>query len=292
MSSDDLKSLERDVEEARNRVLQDIVALRSPGAVAGLKRDVSEQIGRTKDEWIGSARDAATSEVHGMLDGFKSRALANPLAVLAIGAGIGWKLKNHPPIMSALVGLGIYGLMRADPARPARSVTWTRDTSRAVGAAARDWRDSDTAAELADYAEEARARADHYRGQAAELAGQAGDRVEDAYEAASAKAAEWSAEASHAAERAAAYGRRLARDASEAAHDALDRGRHVAEEAGDAVHRAYRYGRRRVHRAGEAGERYYHELADRTDRDKILLGAAAVAIAAAVGMAARNRLED
>ena len=47
----------------------------------------------------------------------KNRALANPLGLLLIGAGIGWRLYRHPPVATLLVGTGIAMLMKGDSGR-------------------------------------------------------------------------------------------------------------------------------------------------------------------------------
>lgn len=45
----------------------------------------------------------------------KARAAANPSAVLAISAGIAWRLLKDPPVATALIGAGVLGLWRARP---------------------------------------------------------------------------------------------------------------------------------------------------------------------------------
>jgi hypothetical protein len=42
-------------------------------------------------------------------DDVKARAAANPAAVIAIGAGLAWRLLQRSPIASALIGVGPAG---------------------------------------------------------------------------------------------------------------------------------------------------------------------------------------
>ena len=119
MTNAEIEALERDVEQARGRLVADLAVLRSAGNLSDLKRDVSEEVSRTKDELVGRAKNAARQRAEGVLDGIKARVAANPGAALAIGAGLAWRLYRHPPIASLLVGAGLVGLFRTDPQHPA-----------------------------------------------------------------------------------------------------------------------------------------------------------------------------
>jgi hypothetical protein len=111
MSEASLHSLERDVEAARSRFADSLMVLADPGGYAeaaeaakrdvrGLKRQVEHKLQSTAD---------------GYLDGLKARAAANPAAVLAVAAGVAWRLFHKPPIATALVGAGLYSLLRTTP---------------------------------------------------------------------------------------------------------------------------------------------------------------------------------
>jgi hypothetical protein len=111
MSEASLHSLERDVEAARSRFADSLMVLADPGSYAeaaeaakrdamGLKRQVEHKLQSTTD---------------GYLDGLKARAAANPAAVLAVAAGVAWRLFHKPPIATALVGAGLYSLLRTTP---------------------------------------------------------------------------------------------------------------------------------------------------------------------------------
>jgi len=126
MNEPNLTELERDVEAARLRFASDLSVLRSPTTLSGfgeaLKQDAIETKDallqtaiETKDELLQTARLTAQSTVLGWVDAVKARAAANPTAVLLIGAGVAWRLIRHPPIATALVGAGLYSLMRSEP---------------------------------------------------------------------------------------------------------------------------------------------------------------------------------
>jgi len=104
MTQTELDVLERDVEDARGRLRLDLARLRSPGAMARMKDDVTDRV-------TGATQDTA----HRVLDEIKARASANPVAALAIGAGLAWRLARHPPIATLLVGAGLWGLLKTDP---------------------------------------------------------------------------------------------------------------------------------------------------------------------------------
>ena len=113
----DLNALERDVEQARARFAGDLARLRSPTTVARFKDDAWAQAVETKDELVDKTKDAATDGAQRLFTDLKERAAANPVAALAIGAGLAWRLVHRPPIATLLVGMGVVGLLRTSPAR-------------------------------------------------------------------------------------------------------------------------------------------------------------------------------
>jgi hypothetical protein len=56
-------------------------------------------------------------------DDVKARAAANPAALIAIGAGLAWRLMQRPPIASALIGVGLYSLWKTEAKRDCRRNT-------------------------------------------------------------------------------------------------------------------------------------------------------------------------
>jgi hypothetical protein len=89
--------LESDVEAARAKLARDLTLLRSP------------QPYRQSGAALKSEAHALSQRI---LDDLKARAAANPSAALAIGAGMGWRLFKHPPIATALIGVGLLSLWR------------------------------------------------------------------------------------------------------------------------------------------------------------------------------------
>jgi hypothetical protein len=106
-----IDELEREVEQARARVAADIAMLRAPETFEAAKAGIVDAAYGYRDQM----RDKASGYSDGMLDTWKAKAAANPLAVAAIGAGIAWRLYRHPPVTTVLVGLGLASLMRTDP---------------------------------------------------------------------------------------------------------------------------------------------------------------------------------
>jgi hypothetical protein len=202
MSQDDLDTLERDVEAARNRVASDVARLRKPAIVEDFKSDVTSKALSLKDELIQKASDTASGTAQRVWSDLKDRARANPGAVFAIGAGLAWHLARHPPITTVLVGLGLTSLMRTDPASGESPMVtratelagtvqetvreWSADGREAietVAEKAREWSTDgreaiETAAEKArEWSEEAGQTLSHVSSRAAELAHDSGRRL-------------------------------------------------------------------------------------------------------------------
>jgi hypothetical protein len=123
MTESELEHLERDVEQARKRLTEDLALLRRPSALSEFKQDLISRAIRTKDDLVHQTTSAALTRAQQFLADVKSRAAANPAAVLAIAAGLAWRLARRPPISSILVGLGVAGLLKADPTRGPSPVT-------------------------------------------------------------------------------------------------------------------------------------------------------------------------
>jgi hypothetical protein len=98
-----LLEYERDVERSRARLTRDLAVLCSPETFASFTDDLKQEAFETKDA---------------LWDDVKARAAANPAAVIAIGAGLAWRLLQRPPIATALIGLGLYGLWNTEPKQP------------------------------------------------------------------------------------------------------------------------------------------------------------------------------
>jgi hypothetical protein len=126
MTETELERLERDVEQARKRLTDDFALLRRPSVLSEFKQDVISRAVRTKDDLIHQMTDAASRRAKRFLADIKSRAAANPAAVLAIATGLTWRLVRDPPISSILIGLGVAGLQGCSRPIPqaARRRSW------------------------------------------------------------------------------------------------------------------------------------------------------------------------
>jgi hypothetical protein len=201
MTVADLDRLEGEVALARTRVAEDVARLRSPAAFAGFKDDIGHALS-------GTAQRAAAD--------LKSRAAANPAAVLAIGAGLLWRFAHRPPIATLLVGIGVASLLRTSPSDPpSPMVTRTGEALHAVNT---------KAGELSEQAREAlhavNVKAGEWSEQAREATAAAADTVLETTDRISEQAAQATARVS---EQAAEFATR----ASQSAHRVAD----MAEQA-------------------------------------------------------------
>ena len=260
MTHIELNQLERDVEDARERLSGDLERLRSPATISGFKdalweevdesRDllvaktketvdelvvkakesVNELVAKTKegaDELVASTQEAIRDRAWRFLADIKERAAANPVAALAIGAGLAWRIARKPPIASMLVGAGVIGLMRTNPQKS-------------------------------------------YPG--AEMASQVGDLAVAAKE----KVEQWSSDAGDA-----------ATEAGELASSVKGSVEQWSSDAGEAIWQVAGATKSLTARGSET---IYGIVQDAGERDKYLLGAAAVALVTAVGLACQRRV--
>jgi gas vesicle protein len=255
MNNASLNALEREVEQARAKFANDLAQLRSPTNLARFKDDLWAEARETKDELIGKGKEAAKDAAQRLVNELKDRAAANPAAALAIGAGLAWRLFNRPPIATALVGMGLYGLLRATPSQ--------RSLQPYMGLYDEDPRPADRDDEVG-LAE-----------QAAKLGAAAQQKMQ-----------EWSTEARDTARQAATQLADKAASAGERAaaglHDARDA---VRDTVTDIADKTSSVGTR-------ASEKLQDAIPSRDERDTYLLGAAALAVAAAVGIAYQRRAHD
>ena len=112
---------EREVEAARAKLAADLKVLTSPRTFSEFTDNLKADATNLKDDAIANVKSSAESAIQGLLEDVKARAAANPAAVLAIGAGIAWRLIRHPPVATALIGAGLYGLFRTTPSAQTNS---------------------------------------------------------------------------------------------------------------------------------------------------------------------------
>ena len=235
MTKAELDVLERDVEDARGRLRLDLARLRAPGTMERMKDDVTGRV-------TGAAQDTA----HGILDEIKARAAANPVAALAIGAGLAWRFIHRPPIATLLVGAGLVALFKTNPQERYVGADFVERAGEFAGTV------KETVSEKIDELShsELAARASELSGTVATKASELGGTVRQ-------KAGEMSGTVK---ETVGQWSARTGEFASEAAAEASSAANSLARDS------------RRV------------AAAVNQDRDTYLLGAAAIALAAAVGI--------
>jgi hypothetical protein len=234
MSTPGLAALEREVEVARERVAGDLARLRSPATLSEFKNELWSAARQSKEQVVERATDHVQETIQDVIVNIKGRAAANTAAAVAIGAGLAWQLLRHPPVASLLVGAGVYGLMKTQPARDP-------DFSAGVVAQA-----SDVASSVKEHMQE--------------WGAQAGEAVRET-------AAQVAENATSLADRASA----VMGNASATAQGSLAQ---IASNAASA-------GRRASAAISDA-------MPESHGRDQVLLGAAALAIAAAFGIASQR----
>lgn len=151
----ELDHLEVDVHEARRRLKSDLEVLRTPGTVENFKAELVAEARQSADDAVANATAAARGWSERLIAEIKERAAANPVAVGAIAAGLGWRILRKPPITSMLVGYGIYSLFRTKPgelAPGAETVYQAADAAVAAKEQVQRW-----SQEAAEAFEEARA---------------------------------------------------------------------------------------------------------------------------------------
>jgi hypothetical protein len=248
----ELDSLEGEVHEARRRVKSDLEILRTPGTVESFKAELVAEARQSADDAVANVTAAARTWSERLVSEIKERAAANPVAVGAIAAGLGWRILRKPPITTMLVGYGIYSLFRTKPGELAPG--------------------AETVYQAADTAVAAKEQVQRWGKEAAEALGEARAVVVPAI---TDTAHRWRADAGEAITEAAASVEALVARGSESIG-------HLSEDVRPALTRA----------AGAArsfatnGAEQIHDVAfDKQERDKVLLGAAAATLAIAVGLA-------
>ena len=236
-----LKVYERQVESARAKLSEDLAVLCSARTFATFTDDLKQEALDTKDA---------------LWEKLKARAAANPAAMLAIAAGLGWRLMNRPPIASALIGLGLFSLWRTPEAPLDKRSSFLQQSAQSLKTQGEEFA---TAA----------------GGMAADLTAQAKGTIStkgvEAWEAAKAKVEEWNENAGARLNDA----RAKAKTASDSVVDGLRRQQHDLR---DDI----------VDMTAAAKE----SLRDEDTRNTVLVGIAGVAIAAALGIACQKRISE
>ena len=259
MTDPGLSTLEREVEQARAKFAADLARVRSPTTFANFKDDLLIQARGTKDELLERTTQAIRETTHRMLQDIKDRALANPAAALAIGAGLAWRLARHPPISTVLIGFGLVSLLRTSP-----------HSEKAHETAARH---------LADARSRAKELADTTQHRVEELTEHARERVSETVQG-------LAEHASAVTERAGAFAEQTRRTAAETISQTGERASDLTR---DLARRAREEATGLTERASEVMR---EAVPDPGTRDKLLLGAATLAVTAAVGIAYQRRMHE
>jgi hypothetical protein len=304
--SDTLRECEREVEQARSKLSHDLAVLRAPETLSSFTADLKRDALETKDALLDQAKQTAQSKLSDFVEDLKARAAANPAAALAIGAGIAWRLLRHPPIATALIGAGAYSLWRTNGFQPHDRFRpdYLQHGKQRLKEQASDFA-SDVASNAkeiaADVSETVSAKTaemiEAAKTKAQEWSGTAQAKAQEWSETAQAKAQEWTGTAQARAQQwsddvgrgAAAVGSALKAEteslnarAQGAVRSVSDRTRSATM---DASSRTSQFMRETIHDARDT-------LADNESRDKLLLGVAGVAVAAALGIACQKRIAE
>jgi gas vesicle protein len=254
--SEDLDRLERDIRATRARLAGNLSVLTSGETFDELKTTVKAEARDAGDDLMDRAKESGLSMMRNVLDDLKDKAIQNPAAVAAIGAGIGWKLWKNPPVASALVGYGLFSLLRGSDNDPVQN-------------AVRDARDRiEDAASAA--AKTARATAHDVRDKAAEIASDVQSRASALIGNAT---DDMRATASSLADEAHSTAARLTDEAQAMGRDAKELGR-------DMLARSQRSGRALLDDVADGARSLRGDA-----QSQVLLSLAGVAVAAAVGVA-------
>jgi hypothetical protein len=273
---DMLRQRELEVEQARARFADDLAVLRSPKTFAAFTDDLKQDAMETKDELVEQARHAVESKVTGVVEDLKAKAAANPAAALMIGAGIGWYLLRRPPITTALIGCGLFSLLRTQASAQPNAQT-------------------------SDYVRQGQER---LKQQASGLASQAAEAATDMARSASAAVAEKSGELYDAAKEQVTRLAQNSGDAVSANTAAVQEqvgtlmakaggvAADLSDRAQDATQRASSQVSDQISRSFDAIEAAKNALPDGDTRDQVLLGVAGLAVAAALGIAWQRRVTE
>jgi hypothetical protein len=237
MENPSLLAREREVEIARTKLTNDLAVLCSPGIFANLGHSLKQEALESGDR---------------LWEKLKAQAAANPAAVMAIAAGLGWRLMKRPPIASSLIGLGLFSLLRtsAKPLDPRTS--FLRQSARSL---------QGQGEELASAIGETAARAkDTIAEKSAETWDSTKDKIQEWTDQAGGQLVETSSKAKSA-------GEAILQSARRQQHDLRDEIADVATATKDT-------------------------LRDEDTRNVVLIGIAGLAVAAALGIAAQKRIVE
>jgi hypothetical protein len=314
---DTLRQCEREVERARSKLASDLAELRAPQTFSSFTDDLKRDALETKDALVDQVKETAQSKFADLIEDVKARAAANPAATLAIGAGIAWRLLRHPPIATALIAAGIYSLWRTNGYQPPsgaspdyvqhgkeRLMEQAGDLASGVAARTRELAaDAGEAvsAKTTEMIEAAKAKAQEWsetaEGRAQQWSEAAQGKAQQWSDAARGKTQQWSGAAQTTAQQwsdgigqsAAAVGSALKAETESLNAAARRTARDATDKALGATRTASAHTAQVVREAMHDGR---DALANADSRDKLLLGVAGIAVAAALGIACQRRIAE
>jgi vacuolar-type H+-ATPase subunit H len=269
MSKADLDELERDVEQARARFADDLARLRSPRNLSAFKDDLWAEATQTKDELIEKTKEAAKDGAQRLFTDLKERAAANPAAALAIGAGLAWRIAHRPPIASLLVGIGLVSLLRTSPPQNSKPYMGLYDEDPPIR---RYDENGNLVSRASGLVESAKDRVQEWTDEAGNAARDTVTRIKET--------------ATSAADRVSEAARETVTQIKDGAASAADRVSHTTREAATSISDTA------ASVADKASSLLHDAVPDQKTRDQYLLGVAALAVAAAVGIAIRRRSQE
>lgn len=328
-----LRQLESEAEAARAKLAADLAVLRSPSTYSEFKDGLKQEAMEARDAVVDSVRTNVKSTAEGWIDEIKAKAAANPGAALLIGAGVAWRLLQNPPIATALVGAGLFSLLRTSPQPGARHMSDEAYLEQAKYRLKEQAGDLAVSAKghAADLALGAKARAaelagsakegalglvdsvrtqmhdvrDAAKAQAASLVDDARDRAAELTDGAKAQAADWQDFAKSKTrewrDAASAATQELRSEASGQVADMALRTAGAIDDATDAAIETRDRAKRRIAAAADytataagngyaAVQRTARDAVSEQGRDKLLLGAAGIAVTAALTLALQRRI--
>lgn len=111
----DVRTLEREAEALRARLHDTIVQIRNPDTLENAKSEMKQRAAQAKEKllvYMRDARDNAFQSGASFTRTLQRNAFENPLPVALIGAGLGWRLYKNPPVAAALIGVGLWSMMK------------------------------------------------------------------------------------------------------------------------------------------------------------------------------------
>src|SRR3569623_3837337 len=110
--TDSVALCEHEVQGARAKLTADLAVLRSPANLAAFTDGLKQEAVAAKDSVIQRTKEIVQTTIEEVVTNLKAKASANPAAALTIGAGVAWQIVRNPPIVTALIGVGLYSLLR------------------------------------------------------------------------------------------------------------------------------------------------------------------------------------